>query len=70
MKKHCWKQKRLLIVGAGEATVSVLREIAKHSQNEYLPICIVDDDREKIGRRILGIKVEGSTYEIPEICKK
>ena len=69
-KNTAGNKKRLLIVGAGEATVSVLREIAKHSQNEYLPICIVDDDREKIGRRILGIKVEGSTYEIPEICKK
>lgn len=63
-------KKRLMLVGAGEATVSVLREIAKYSANEYLPICIVDDDREKIGRRILGIKVEGSTYEIAEICKK
>ncbi len=63
-------KKRLLIVGAGELTASVLREIAKHSANEYLPICVVDDDRSKIGRRISGIKVEGSTYEIPELCEK
>lgn len=63
-------KKRLMIVGGGEASASVLREIAKYSANEYIPICIIDDDREKIGRRILGIKVEGSTYEIPEICRK
>ena len=63
-------KKRLMIVGGGEATVSVLREIAKYSASTYLPICIVDDDREKVGRRILGIKVEGSTYEIPQICEK
>lgn len=63
-------KKRLLIVGAGESTASVLRELSKYQANEYLPICIVDDDREKIGRRILGIKVEGSTYEIPDICDK
>ena len=30
----------------------------------------MDDDREKIGRRISGVKVQGSTYEIPEICEK
>ena len=63
-------KKRMLIVGGGEATASVLRELSKYQANEYLPICIVDDDREKIGRRILGIKVEGSTYEIPDICKR
>ncbi len=63
-------KKRLMIVGGGEATVSVLREIAKYSENQYLPICIVDDDREKAGRRILGVKVEGSTYEIPALCEK
>ncbi|MDR1627762.1 MAG: polysaccharide biosynthesis protein [Oscillospiraceae bacterium] len=65
-----YNKKRLLIVGGGEASASILREISKYSANEYLPICIVDDDREKIGRRILGVKVEGSTYEIPEICQK
>ena len=63
-------KKRMMIVGAGEATASVLKEFSKHVDNEYLPICIVDDDREKIGRRMLGLKVEGSTYQIPEICEK
>lgn len=63
-------KKRLMLVGGGEAAVSVLREIAKYSANQYIPICIVDDDREKVGRRILGIKIEGSTYEIPQICEK
>ncbi len=62
--------RRMLIVGGGEAAVSILREISKSAENEYLPICIVDDDREKIGRRISGVKVQGSTYEIPEICEK
>lgn len=62
-------KKRTLIVGAGEATVSILKEFSKYPDNEYLPVCIVDDDREKIGRRVLGVKVEGSTYEIPQICK-
>lgn len=63
-------KKRMLIVGSGEATVSVLKEFSKHMDNEYLPICIVDDDREKIGRRLMGVKVEGSTYQIPEICQR
>ena len=48
----------------------VLREIYKKNDSEYLPICIADDDRAKINRNILGTKIYGSTYQIPEICKK
>ena len=62
-------KRRTLLVGAGEASVLVLKELSKYIDNEYIPICIVDDDREKIGRRISGVKVIGSTYEIPEVCK-
>jgi FlaA1/EpsC-like NDP-sugar epimerase len=63
-------KKRLLIIGAGETAVSVLREIAKSPDNEYEPICIVDDDKEKIGRRISHVKVVGNTQNIPKICKQ
>ncbi len=63
-------KKRMLIVGGGESSVLLLREIFKNSANEYLPVAIVDDDNEKISRKILGVKVEGSTEEIPKICKK
>ncbi len=62
-------RKRLLIVGAGEGALSVLSELAKSPGNEYIPICIVDDDKEKLNRRISGVKVAGTTYEIPEICR-
>jgi FlaA1/EpsC-like NDP-sugar epimerase len=63
-------KKRLLIVGAGEAAAMVLREISKHTENEYLPVCVADDDRSKIGRSVYGTKVKGSTYEIPSICQE
>ncbi len=63
-------KKRMLIIGAGESTATVLREISKYSANKYLPVGIVDDDGEKIGRKVMGVKVEGSTKEIPEICEK
>lgn len=63
-------KKRMLIVGAGDSGALVLKEIFKHSSSEYLPVAIVDDDSEKIGRKIMGIKVEGSTDEIPKICEK
>lgn len=63
-------KKRTLIVGAGETTLLLLGEVEKRRDNEYLPICIVDDDRAKIGRTICGVKVEGAIDKIPEICEK
>jgi FlaA1/EpsC-like NDP-sugar epimerase len=62
--------RRLMIIGAGEATSIVLREISRHSERKYLPVCAVDDDRTKIGRSVAGVKVQGSTYEIRKICKR
>ncbi|MBQ3928925.1 MAG: polysaccharide biosynthesis protein, partial [Clostridia bacterium] len=44
-------------------------ELSKSPGNEYIPVCIVDDDKEKLHRRIAGVKVAGTTYEIPEICR-
>ena len=63
-------RKRLMIIGAGEGALSVLSELSKTPGNEYIPVCIVDDDKEKLHRRIAGVKVEGTTYEIAELCRK
>ena len=63
-------KKRLLIIGAGEGALSVLSELSKTPGNEYIPVCIVDDNKEKIHRRIADVEVVGTTYEIPEICEE
>ena len=63
-------KKRLMIIGAGEGALSVLSELSKTPGNEYIPVCIVDDDKEKLHRRISGVKVVGTTFEIPEICEE
>lgn len=63
-------KRRMLVVGAGEAALLMLSEFSKSPENSYVPICLVDDDNEKIGRRISGLKVVGSTSEIPYVCEK
>lgn len=63
-------KKRMLVVGAGEAALLMLSEFSKSPDNNYIPVCLVDDNNEKIGRRISGLKVVGSTSEIPYVCQK
>lgn len=63
-------KRRMLVVGAGEAALLMLSEFSKSPDNNYVPVCLVDDDNEKIGRRIAGLKVVGTTNEIPYVCEK
>jgi FlaA1/EpsC-like NDP-sugar epimerase len=60
----------IMIIGAGEATVAILKEIGRNNPNNYLVKCIVDDDKTKIGRRINSVPIVSSTVDIPSMVKK
>lgn len=66
-KKPVQENKRLLIVGAGDTGEIVLREINKHPELGYNAIGFIDDDPEKLGRSIHGLKVLGSRKDIAGI---
>lgn len=60
---------RTLVVGAGESgSLVVSRMLAGNDDISGCPIAFVDDDPEKIGRRIHGVKVLGSSKDIGRIC--
>ncbi len=59
--------KKVLIVGAGEAGVMVIEEMERHPELNYKPIGFIDDDPEKQGRHINGIKVLGTRDDLPAI---
>ncbi len=61
------KLKNALIVGAGKAGETLVRDLLRDPSGSYLPIAFADDDRAKIGKEIQGIPVVGSCYEIPQI---
>lgn len=60
---------RVLIVGAGETGVKVLREIRAHPEKGYVPIGFVDDDLKKQGKSIRGIEVLGTIDELSQISQ-
>lgn len=68
---HESQYKRTMIIGGGQACKMLLKEIrnAKNSQNQnssalFNPVCILDDDRKKIGTEINGVTVVGTTGEV------
>ncbi len=62
--------KRVLIIGAGEAGGRLLSDMLRQSRTQYLPVGLIDDDSEKTGREIHGIRVLGVFDEIPEVVRK
>jgi len=57
-------QKRVLIIGAGDAGALVVREMQKNPQLRLKPICFLDDDPEKQKKQIYGIPVVGKLDDL------
>ncbi len=56
----------VMIIGAGEAGNTIIKEIVGSNYSTMVIRCIIDDDREKWGRFIQGIKVVGGRDKIIE----
>jgi FlaA1/EpsC-like NDP-sugar epimerase len=61
---------RTMIVGGGSAGATLIREIQTTNKIEYLPVCVIDDDELKIGKSVGGVKIVGTTAEIPRYASK
>lgn len=61
---------RAMIVGGGNAGATIIREIQSTDKIKYNAVCIVDDDLSKIGKRINGVKIVGTTKEIGRYVQK
>lgn len=68
--RHTAEQVRIMIIGAGEATNVLMREIqnSRYMDNSKV-VCIIDDDTQKVGKYIRGVKVVGTRNKIKEVAK-
>ncbi|NLK27237.1 MAG: polysaccharide biosynthesis protein [Clostridiales bacterium] len=60
----------LAIIGAGGAGVLLLNEILYNPKTNYSVLCFIDDDNDKIGKKIRDIMVYGPIDRFPDIIKK
>ena len=56
-----------LIVGAGDAGSMLLKEIRRHDNSNFHVIGFVDDDCQKIGMRLHGLRVLGAINQLREL---
>jgi FlaA1/EpsC-like NDP-sugar epimerase len=60
--------KPVVIVGAGDAGMQVLKELVLDPVSSHRPVAIVDDDPLKWKRSFCGVRVEGSTVDLARIA--
>ena len=65
----CKRKKRILIVGAGDAGESIIRQLDSSKNKDYLPVALVDDDAGKLHKNIHGVQVKGNIAEINRIAE-
>lgn len=63
-------EKRVMIIGAGSAGQTLLRELASSELINSKACCIIDDNPNKWGRYLLGVPVVGGRETIFENVKK
>jgi FlaA1/EpsC-like NDP-sugar epimerase len=61
--------KEVIVVGAGDAAQLVLREMLRTPSLGYTPIGLIDDDPRKKNLRLHGIRVLGTTDELPHLLR-
>ena len=64
------KPQNLLIIGAGMGAREIIIAIKNSMKDKYNIVGIVDDNTNKLNKSILGVKVLGTRYDIPDIVKE
>lgn len=61
---------KVMVVGAGDAGATIIKEIKQHPELNKKVVVAIDDDPNKLNRRILGVLIAGDHLVIKEIAKK
>lgn len=60
---------RVLIIGGGIAGGMVIQELKRNPNLRKYAVAIIDDDKNKLGRRIHNVKIVGTTSDIDDIVQ-
>ncbi len=64
------RKTQVMIVGFNNDAFTLLRTIIDDEKSRYKVACIVDDNKEYLGKHVYDTRVAGTTYDAKEIVKK
>ncbi|MBQ4340128.1 MAG: polysaccharide biosynthesis protein [Firmicutes bacterium] len=63
--------KRIMLVGTGYAAAAIIKEMRVHTgEMMMIPAVVVDENKNKVGNRISGIKIAGTRKDIPRLVRR
>ena len=77
--KNETKRTRTMIIGGGQACKTLIKEIHNAQNSPYTedksiavfePVCIIDDNKSKVGQYIENVQIVGTTYEIEKYARE
>ena len=66
LKENSYSRKRVILIGAGSAAQSIIREI-RRPDSPYVAVGCLDDDHSKLGIRIDNVRVLGTVDQLPDL---
>ena len=67
---HSKSQDRVMVIGAGQAGQTLIKELMNSNYTDVKVCCIIDDNPNKKGRMLEGIPIVGNRYDIVDMIKK
>jgi FlaA1/EpsC-like NDP-sugar epimerase len=69
-QQRTWRKsgKRVIVVGAGDAGITLLKDLAQDQAGSCRVMALVDDNPEKWGRSICGVPVAGGTCNLARLA--
>ncbi len=61
---------RAMVIGAGSAGQVIVRDLQGSSKSDIIPVCVIDDNKNKWGRFMDGVPIVGGRDSIMEAAQK
>ena len=57
-------EERVMIIGAGDSGSVLIKELKNSTHTNMVPVCVIDDNANKIGRSLFGVPIVGGREDI------
>jgi len=62
--------RKVMVVGAGDAGAVIIKELKNHGELNSVPVAVIDDDKSKLRKNIVGVPILGTRDDIPRLVNK
>ncbi|MDV3425673.1 MAG: polysaccharide biosynthesis protein, partial [Bacillota bacterium] len=69
-KKNDENAERVMVIGSGDAGNIIIKEMRNSKVINMFPVCVIDDDKNKIGKVVSGVPIVGDRFTIEKFVKE